>query len=421
MLHSGLIQMSGTAYDLRVSDANGHPLLSPPAPEESPVRIEIEPRPPVASAPVVDPMIDAEVDLPARSGTPLPAEIDREFWRKHRQCFEWSEKRKALVYRPERGGEVTAPPPAPPSRGGLGGLRGFQGQRRVVENLSLAIEAARKRSELPPPILLSGPPGLGKSTLSRLIAREIGSPFRSAQGPALVDLGSLIGVLADLEKGSILFVDEIHRLPTPLGEVLYQALDEGAISIPVVTGERTQLVKLHLEPFLLVGATTEESLLPRPLLSRFAIRERLEHYSIEDLERLAAGAAKAMGVEIDAEAGRALALCARGTPRHLLAHLARARDLAQIESTPITLRIARRSLDMAGLDRSGLSATDRKILEILIARGRPLGLRSLSDLLGESPRTVAEVYEPHLLREGYLVRTWRGRGASEKAAMALTE
>jgi holliday junction DNA helicase RuvB len=424
MIHAGLILVSGTACDLRVSDANGRPLLSQPTPEESPVRIEIEPRPPELSAPAVDPMSAADLDLPARSGAPLPAEIDRDFWRKHRQAFEWSEKRKAIVYRPERGHEalerpVTSPPAAPPSRGGLTCLRDFHGQRRVVENLSLAIEAARKRDELPPPILLSGPPGLGKSTLSKLIAREVGSPFRSAQGPSLVDLGSLIGILADLEKDSILFVDEIHRLPAPMGEILYQALDEGAVSIPVVTGERTALVKLHLESFLLVGATTEESLLPRPLLSRFSIRERLEYYSIEDLGRLAERAARAMGIEIDAEAAHALASCARGTPRHLLAHLARARDLAQIEGTPITESITRRSLEMAGLDRAGLSATDRRILEILIARGRPLGLRSLSDLLGESPRTLAEVYEPHLLREGYLIRTSRGRCASERAVMAL--
>ncbi len=449
MVHAGLILMSGTAYDLRISDADRRPIISFPISQASPVEIAAErsegPSPPASPDAVLSPK-PSQKPSPEPVSVPfpvlrLPAEIDRGFWRSHRSCFEWSERRKALAYRPEIVEEwidepapgapapaaaafaapALAPAQAPaPAKNELSTLKDFEGERRVVENLSLALEAARLRGELPPPILLSGPPGLGKSSLSKLIARELASSLHHAQGPSLVDLGSLLAVLPDLEKGSVLFIDEIHRLPAAVAEILYQALDEGALSIPVVAGARIQLVKLRLEPFVLIGATTEESLLPGPLRSRFAIRERLEFYAVEDLERIAASAARGMGIELTAEARGVLARGARGTPRLLLAHLARARDLALVEGRPgITAGLARRALERAGIDRSGLSATDRRILEVLIERGRPVSVRSLADLLGESPRTVSDVYEPYLLREGYLARTWRGRTATEKAGRAL--
>jgi Holliday junction DNA helicase RuvB len=308
--------------------------------------------------------------------------------------------------------------PAPlPDKGT--GLKEFRGQRRAVENISLAIDAARGRGELPPPILLAGPPGLGKSTIARLSARELGSSFHQAQGPSLADLGSLVGILPDLEKGSVLFIDEIHRLPAQVAELLYQALDEGALSIPVFTGGRTRLVKIRLEPFVLIGATAEECLLPAPLLSRFGIRERLSFYAKEDLVGIAASAARSMGIELTTDGASVLACGSRGTPRILLAHLARARDISQIEGGPVTAELADRALKRAGIDRFGLSDTDRRILEVLSERRRPIGVRSLSDILGENPRTVAEVYEPYLLRESFIARTSRGRIATVKARRAL--
>jgi Holliday junction DNA helicase RuvB len=424
MVHEGLILMSGTAYRLRVSDAQRRSLVSIPVSQESPVRIEIPPADPQLAP------LDAAQDHSAPPAPAcLPAEIDRSFWLAHRGLFEWSERRKALAYRPELGEEMpedparatpAAPAPAPdPKKGESSGLKEFRGQRRAVENISLAIEAARGRGELPPPILLAGPPGLGKSTIARLSARELGSAFHQAQGPSLADLGSLVGILPDLEKGSVLFIDEIHRVPAPVAELLYQALDEGALSIPVLTGGRTRLARIKLEPFLLIGATTEECLIPAPLLSRFGIRERLSFYAMEDLVAMAATSARSMGIELTAEGAAVLARGARGTPRLLLSHLARARDLAGIEGGPVTAGMARRALERAGIDRFGLSETDRRILEVILEQGRPIGVRSLADVLGENPRTVAEIYEPFLLREGFIARTWRGRIATEKAGRAL--
>jgi Holliday junction DNA helicase RuvB len=203
--------------------------------------------------------------------------------------------------------------------------------------------------------------------------------------------------------------------------MLYQALDERALSIPVFEGVRPRLVKIRLEPFLLIGATTEECLLPAPLRSRFAIRERLDFYAIEDLAKMAIEEGKAKGFEVTPDGAAVLARGARGTPRILLGHLTRARDLASLEEAAVDAGVARRALERAGIDRRGLTETDRKILEILHDRGGPVSLRTLSDLLGESPETVAEVYEPHLLREGYIARTWRGRIATEKAGLVVFE
>jgi Holliday junction DNA helicase RuvB len=444
MIHAGLILMSGTAYRLRVSDARRRPLISLPVAQESPVRMEVEPAAHDPAPPDALTVDGPGRDRPAGEDRPmppapacLPAEIDRSFWLAHRNLFEWCERRKALAYRPELAvgmpEDVAAVAPAVPAtvpapkKGEASGLKEFRGQRRAVENIALAIEAARGRGELPPPILLAGPPGLGKSTIARLSARELGSAFHQAQGPSLADLGSLVSILLDLEKGSAsmatpsaaLFIDEIHRMPAPVAEMLYQALDEGALSVPVLAGGRTRLVKIRLEPFVLLGATTEECLLPAPLLSRFGIRERLSFYEREDLLAIAAGAARSMGIDLTEEGASVLACGSRGTPRLLLGHLARARDLAGVEGGPVTAELARRALGRAGIDRFGLSETDRKILQVLVEKKRSIGLRSLADILGENPRTVAEVYEPYLLREGFIARTWRGRIATMKARRAL--
>jgi Holliday junction DNA helicase RuvB len=413
LTHGGQILVSGSAEELIISDRNLHPLIAPAGDHPPSVELEVEPAPRDEGFPPPQ-----ALEPPA-----LPGEVSAEWWRAHRGSLEHSEKQNAWVFKPSE--EIQKGEEAPGKPEGLAAgaedLSTFVGQEAAVENLSIALKAARIRGELPPPILLSGPPGLGKTTLARRVARELKGRVHTAVGSLFTGLLALVDILSELRKGDVLFLDEIHSLPAVLAEHLYKAIDERAISVPVFFQSQTRHITLKLEPFVLVGATTEESMLPRPFHSRFEIRERLDFYSRSELEEIARVRSRELGIEVTKEAAGLLAASARGTPRELHGLLRRARDLAQIETgsiestTVVSAVIAERALSSRGIDPAGLSRVDRRILEVLVSKKRPLGLRSLSDLIGENPKTVAEVYEPYLFREGYLIRTHRGRVATEKA------
>jgi Holliday junction DNA helicase RuvB len=391
-----------------------------------PVKLEVEPAPARSG------------DLPGAEVPPLgnrpggaaafviPAEISLAWWLEHRHLFEWSERQKALVLLPDRGlaGEAAAfadPPPAPPPGSSpRERLEGFIGQESAVRNLRGLVAAAKLRGEVPAPALLAGPSGLGKTTLANLAARDLGTRLQVGAGPALADFLALLRLLVSLRKGDVLFIDEIHGLPTAVAECLYQAIDEWALSILFICGSEARLVKLRLERFFLIGATTEEAQLPKPFHSRFALRERLDLYTPGELAAIAVARGKALGVEVTPEAAETLAHGSRGTPRELLAAVSTARDEAQVaagraDGVVITREFAEGALRSRGIDRFGLSEMDRRILRALHERGGAIGLRTLADLLGENPRAILEVHEPYLLRAGWIGRTRRGRVLTEKA------
>ncbi len=294
----------------------------------------------------------------------------------------------------------------------------FIGQRRVVENLRIAIAAAKARGEPLDHVLFSGMPGLGKTTLAYLIASEIGTDIHVATGPSLQKGKDIVGILAELQPGDILFIDEIHRMSIETEEYLYADLEDFRLDIVVDRGPEARNYRIDLKPFTLVGATTREGLLSAPLRSRFEIHEKLEPYPPEDLVEIIRRSARLLGCAMEDAALHMLARRCRGTPRYANRFLRRVRDVAQYRTgwTPSEgrpLRIAeehvREGLERLGVDDNGLDRIDRKILEILLAQDGPVGVKTIAVSVGEEERTIEDVYEPYLIQQGMLVKTPKGR------------
>ncbi len=292
----------------------------------------------------------------------------------------------------------------------------FVGQDPIREDLRIAIQAARQRGEPLDHVLFAGPPGLGKTTLSHLIAAGMGSEIVVTSGPALVAPRDLAGTLSRLQRGDVLFVDEIHRLPRTVEEYLYSAMEDHAIDIILDPGPSARSIRLALEPFTLVGATTREGLLTGAFRSRFGLIERLEPYPAKDLRVILERAATRLGFPVDPAAADAMSARARGVPRIALRIQRRIRDLAQVEGHDrVTLAVTERGLDRLRIDALGLEDMDRKVLRALIERGVPTGLKTLAAIVDEAEDTIEEVFEPHLLRCGLISRTPQGRIATTRA------
>ena len=294
----------------------------------------------------------------------------------------------------------------------------FKGQKQVIENLVVFVTAAKQRGESLDHVLLHGPPGLGKTTLATIIANELQVNLRITSGPVLDKPGDLAGLLTNLQEGDVLFIDEIHRLSPVVEEYLYSAMEDFQIDIMIDKGPSARSVQLTLNSFTLIGATTRSGLLTSPLRARFGIKFHLEYYDYEILTGIVKRSAGILNVKIDGEAAIEIARRSRGTPRIANALLRRIRDFAQVKgSGEIDIDITRYGLKALNIDQHGLDEMDNKILSVIINKfsGGPVGLNTISTAVGEESGTIEEVYEPFLIKEGYLKRTPRGREATEHA------
>jgi Holliday junction DNA helicase RuvB len=292
----------------------------------------------------------------------------------------------------------------------------FTGQLKVKERLEITVQAAQQRKEPIDHILLSGPPGLGKTTLANIIAKAMGANLKSTSGPTIEKAGDLAGLLTNLQEGDVLFIDEIHRLQKTIEEYLYPAMEDFKLDIIIDQGPNARSVRLNLPRFTLIGATTRSGLLTAPLLTRFPVRERLDYYNAEQLKSIVLRAARLLNVEMEETGAMEIARRSRGTPRIANNLIRRVRDYAQVKSDGrITAAIADKALAMLEIDENGLDEMDKRILEAIIVKfgGGPVGVSSLAVAVGEEPDTLEEVYEPYLIMEGYLKRTAQGRVATE--------
>jgi holliday junction DNA helicase RuvB len=297
-------------------------------------------------------------------------------------------------------------------------LAEFVGQERIKEQLALLIEGARVRAEPVDHLLFSGPPGLGKTTLASIVAAEMGVGFRPTSGPALERAGDLAAILTNLEEGDVLFVDEVHRMPRAVEEVLYPALEDFKLDVVIGKGTSARSIRLDLPRFTMVAATTRPGLITLPLRERFGFSPRLDYYSREDLTLVVRRSAGILGVEIDADGATEIAGRSRGTPRVANRLLRRVRDFAQVRGDGrVTADVARKGLELFEVDEEGLDKIDLSILRTLVGKfeGGPVGLSTLAAAVGEETGTVEDVYEPYLLQIGFLKRTPRGRVATPRA------
>lgn len=301
-------------------------------------------------------------------------------------------------------------------------LAQYIGQDRVKKELQVYIVAAQKRQEALDHVLLYGPPGLGKTTMAFVIANELKVGVKTTSGPAIEKAGDLLALLTELKPGDVLFIDEIHRLPKPVEEILYSAMEDFYVDIVVGEGQTSHAVHVPLPPFTLIGATTRAGQLSAPLRERFGIIEHLEFYKPQDLQKIIERSSRVLHTQIDSDAASELARRSRSTPRIANRLLKRVRDFAEVKGEKaISLATTKQALKQLQVDDAGLDRTDRELLRIIIEQygGGPVGLRTLAANLGEDLETIAEVYEPYLLQHGFLVRSPRGRLASRKAYLQL--